>query len=126
MIGVVLLHPRLDDEGRPHLAAAVGEFEILGHHADHLERLVIEPDLFADDLRIAAEARLPEGVPEHDDLRVPFLVLATPESPPQLRLRAERVEEGRRDSITWVTFRWRLTGQGVIAIAHDDHFLQRL
>src|SRR5215475_3798550 len=60
---------------------------------------------FASDLRIAAEARLPEGVSEHDDLRVPFLVLATPESPPQLRPRAERVEEGRRDSITCVTFR---------------------
>src|SRR5262245_19312931 len=126
MIGVILLHLRLDDEWRPHLAAAVGELEILGHHADHLERFVIEHDPFADDLRIAAEARLPEGMSEHDDLRVPFLVLAATESPPQLRLRAERVEEGSRDPIARVTFRATFAGQGVIAIAHDDHFLQRL
>src|SRR5215510_13779077 len=126
MIGVILLHLRLDDERRPHLAAAVWELETFGHHADHLERFVIEYDLFADDLRIAAEARLPEGVSEHDDMRVPFLVLATPESPPQLRPLAERVEEGGRDSIARVTF-WRpVAGQGVIATAHDGHFLQRL
>src|SRR5215813_811902 len=125
MIAVILLHPRLDDEGRPHLAAAVGELEILGHHADHLEQFVIEHDLFADDLRVAAEARLPEGVSEHDDLRAPFLVLATTERPTQLRLRAERVEEARRDSIAGVTFGRPFAGQGVIAIADDNYFLQR-
>src|SRR5262249_61573566 len=106
----------------PPPARAVGELEILGHHADHLERFVSEHDLFADDLRISAEARLPEGVSEHDDLRAPFLVLATTERPPRLRLRAERVEEARRDSIAGVTFGRPFAGQRVIAIADDNYF----
>src|SRR5262245_14518171 len=123
MIAVILLHLRLDDERRPHLAAAVGKLETPGHYADYLERFVIEHDPFADYLRVAAEARLPEGVPEHDHLRVPFLVLAAPEHASQLWLRAERVEEGRRNSIARVTLRRPIAGQDVIAIAHDDHFL---
>ena len=75
---------------------------------------------------IAGEARLPEGISEHNDLRLSRLVFAALKRAPQMRLHTERVKEGRRDSVAGITFRRPLSGQDVVAVAYDDDLLQAL
>src|SRR5262245_20741020 len=112
MVAVLPLHLFVKDEGRPHIAAAEGEVEIFGHHADNLEGFVIQHHLFAHYLRLAAKTLLPEAMFEHGDLRVSRLVFASLKSAPQLWPHAERVKEGGRYSIAEVTLRRPLAEHG--------------
>jgi len=63
-------------EGALHRQEDVGAAmrEVRAHHADDFERLVVNRDFPADDIRIAVEAPRPVGVGEDDDFRSARLV----------------------------------------------------
>ena len=57
---------RREDEGQQELGLANRQLEIGGQHSEDDVRLGVDADGTADGGRICAEARLPEGVREHD------------------------------------------------------------
>src|SRR5687767_15750313 len=63
-----------------------------GHDADHDVRFVVEQDLFAGDVWIAAEALLPEGIAENGRWCSAGLVIRVVEVAPQHRRHAHRSE----------------------------------
>src|SRR6185436_20563516 len=67
------------------------------HHADDAVRLSLEANVPADDAGVAAEARLPQAVAEHDDA-APALAVGRAERPPQQGPRAEHGEEVAGDA----------------------------
>ena len=60
---------RVARKGRPQLRGIGQPFEPLRHHADDGVGARVEPQLAADDLRVAAEAPPPQTVAQHDDWR---------------------------------------------------------
>ena len=78
---------------------ASGKEERPRHHADDFELPRAQRDGAAEDVRVAAERRLPERVAEDHDTVAALVGLFVPESAADQRLRAEHVEQiaGDRD-----------------------------
>src|SRR4030095_166241 len=101
---MVLHHSRLEDERSPHFAGAIRKLELLRHHADHLEGLIVEQEAFADYVRVASETCFPETPPEYDDLGETEFVFTLLKTASNLRLNSEGVEEGGGDFIARIAF----------------------
>src|SRR5580658_6029491 len=69
MISVVGQLCRCKLHGSPKLGIAVGKLETARHHADHIVLYVVEPELLADDLRIAAKPAQKESLAQDHHAR---------------------------------------------------------
>src|SRR5690606_39400375 len=86
----------VDRDRKPEVRAPTGKQERLGHYADDLERLVVEPDVLADNVRRLPEAEPPVPRADHDRLRSADPVLVRSESAAENWRHAERLDEARR------------------------------
>src|SRR5262245_4761054 len=81
------------------------EFEARRRHPDNCVALQIQRHGLPDDLRVCAEATLPEAVADERDLITPRLKLFSDESPARLRRDAEQGQKLRRDALPFQV-RW--------------------
>src|SRR5262245_51739987 len=91
------------------------EIEARRRHPDDRVALLIECHGLPDDLRVCAEATLPEAVAEKRDLIAPWLELFGDESAASLRRDAEQGQKFQRDALPLQMRRPAASGEHVIA-----------
>ena len=88
---------------RPQVAL-VENLEAGRRHADHGERLAVQRDGLADDRRVAAEARMPQALADHDDVGARARIVVA-EGAADQQWNAQQGEELLRDGLARDAFR---------------------
>src|SRR2546423_7541082 len=114
---------RVQRQRNPQLRFDSRVFELRRHHADDFARGVIQDERVAYDLRITAEAPLPESVTNHTNAILAGRVLAFAKGATERRVDAEDFEVIGADVGDRQAFRLTLAGQvDAAAVEHGQRF----
>src|SRR6185503_13074456 len=95
--------------------------EVRRHYADDCRRLVIQSDLPADDLTVAAEPSLPQTIANHCNAGLSLATLVRLKRPAQHWISAQHREQVRGPKLDRYLFRFAVAGQVVAAIEEHGH-----